>query len=286
MENQNLLEVIHLHKKLGNFALQDISFSVKPGYIVGLIGRNGSGKSSLMKTILNIYEKDSGEILANGYSMDKEEILAKDSIGVVFDECLFEEELSLNENGRIFGTFYSKYDHTLFLKFCERFELPVKVKLRKLSKGQKTRFQLAFALSHDAKLFVMDEPAAGLDPLFRQKLIGCMQELIEDGTRSVLFSTHLTADLDRIGDYILVIENGKLIFQLNKEELNERFAIVRGSKEEILSLPEEMVIYRELGQYQNAAMVDKTKGNCSSLHLTVPTLEDFLYSLKKGGVIL
>lgn len=285
MENDHLLEVKHLHKQLGQFSLKDISFNIEPGYITGLIGRNGTGKSSLIKTILNLYEKDSGTIFVDGHSMDEEENLAKNAIGVVLDECIFEENLSVEDNGRTFGIFYTKYDHELFLKFCERFQIQPRRKIKKLSKGQKTRFQLAFALSHGAKLFLMDEPSAGLDPLFRQELMSYMQDIVEDGTRSVLFSTHLTADLDKIGDYILVMEDGALLFCEDKESLFERFCIVHGTKEELLALPDDMVIYRDLGEYKNLAMVDKTKGICSSLPSHIPSLEEFLYYLQKGGVI-
>ena len=188
-----LLEISHLDKQIGVLHLQDISFSLEPGYIFGLIGRNGAGKTSLIRTILNLYRKDSGSIIVNGYSIDTREREAKDQIGFVLDEFLFEEKLSIATNGKLFGATYTGYDHELFLRFCSRFGLNPKQKTGRLSKGQKARFQLAFALSHQAKLFIMDEPAAGLDPLFRRELTGYMQELVEDGTRSVLFSTHLTA---------------------------------------------------------------------------------------------
>ena len=147
-----LLEVSHLDKQIGTLHLQDISFALEPGYIFGLIGRNGSGKTSLLRTILNLYRKDSGAVSVNGCPMDSMEHEAKDQIGFVLDEFIFEERLSISANGRYFGSTYSKYDHSLFLQFCERFHLDPKQKTGRLSKGQKTRFQLAFALSHQAKL--------------------------------------------------------------------------------------------------------------------------------------
>ena len=206
-----LLEVQHLNKNLNTFALHDISFTLKPGFITGLIGQNGCGKTSLIKTILNLYEKDSGAVFVTGHSMENEEIAAKDQLGVVLDECLFDADTRVETNARCFGALYSRYDHRLFLEFCRRFDVDPKKKIGKLSKGQKARFQLAFAFSHDAKVFLMDEPAAGLDPLFRKELMGYMQEIVEDGTRSILFSTHITEDLDQIGDYILLMDYGRLI---------------------------------------------------------------------------
>ena len=158
-----LLEVQHLNKNLNTFALHDISFTLKPGFITGLIGQNGCGKTSLIKTILNLYEKDSGAVFVTGHSMENEEIAAKDQLGVVLDECLFDADTRVETNARCFGALYSRYDHSLFLEFCRRFDVDSKKKIGKLSKGQKARFQLAFAFSHDAKVFLMDEPAVGLD---------------------------------------------------------------------------------------------------------------------------
>ena len=145
-----LLEVSHLGKQIGSLHLQDISFTLKPGYIFGLIGRNGAGKTSLIRTLLNLYRMDSGSITVDGCPMSTMEREAKDRIGFVLDDFLFEERMTLAANGRLFGASYSGYSHELFLKFCERFGLDPKQKAGSLSRGQKTRFQLAFALSHQA----------------------------------------------------------------------------------------------------------------------------------------
>ena len=207
-----LLKIDSLEKHIGDLHLENISLTLEPGYIFGLIGRNGAGKTTLIRTLMNLYQKDGGSVTVDGFPMDTMEREAKDRIGFVLDDFLFEEKLSIASNGKLFGSTYSHYDHNLFLKFCKRFELDPKQKAGRLSKGQKTRFQLAFALSHQAKLFIMDEPASGLDPLFRKDLTGYMQELVEDGTRSILFSTHLTADLDQIGDYIALLDEGHFYF--------------------------------------------------------------------------
>ena len=252
-----LLEVQHLNKNLNTFALHDISFTLKPGFITGLIGQNGCGKTSLIKTILNLYEKDSGAVFVTGHSMENEEIAAKDQLGVV-------------------------------LEFCRRFDVDPKKKIGKLSKGQKARFQLAFAFSHDAKVFLMDEPAAGLDPLFRKELMGYMQEIVEDGTRSILFSTHITEDLDQIGDYILLMDYGRLILDLTREELADRYLLLHGTKEQLEQLDPQMVVCQNFGEYRNSTLIDSAKAE--SLHLgaltvTRPSLEDLMYCFHKGGVI-
>ena len=283
-----LLEISHLDKQIGTLHLQDISFSLEPGYIFGLIGRNGSGKTSLIRTILNLYHKDSGAIIVNGCPMDLMEREAKNQIGFVLDEFIFEEKLSISANGRYFGSTYSKYDHRLFLQFCERFNLDPKQKTGRLSKGQKTRFQLAFALSHQAKLFIMDEPAAGLDPLFRRELTGYMQELVEDGTRSVLFSTHLTADLDQIGDYIALIDEGRFCFCTDKESLRERFVLLKGTEQQIQSLalhsPKILAAVHE--QYGSTALAEYPEPSMTEgLSVSCPTLAELLFYLRKGGCI-
>ena len=281
-----LLEISHLDKQIGTLHLQDISFTLEPGYIFGLIGRNGSGKTSLIRTILNLYHKDSGAIVVNGCPMDSMEHEAKDQIGFVLDEFIFEEKLSISANGRYFGSTYSKYDHSLFLQFCERFNLDPKQKTGRLSKGQKTRFQLAFALSHQAKLFIMDEPAAGLDPLFRRELTGYMQELVEDGTRSVLFSTHLTADLDQIGDYIALLDEGRFCFCMDKESLRERFVLLEGTEQQIRSLHSPKILAAVHEQYGSTALAEYPEPSMTEgLAVSCPTLAELLFYLRKGGCI-
>ena len=187
---------------------------------------------------------------------------------------------------QLFGSTYSSYDHDLFLRFCKRFELNPKQKAGKLSKGQKTRLQLAFALSHQAKLFIMDEPASGLDPLFRRELTGYMQELVEDGTRSILFSTHLTADLDQIGDYIALIDDGHFLFCSDKESLRERFRLLEGSREEIEALRSPGILAKVHEEYGSMALAEypgpELTGRLSS---QAPTLAELLYYLQKGGCI-
>ena len=281
-----LLKISHLDKQIGTLHLQDISFTLEPGYIFGLIGRNGSGKTSLIRTILNLYHKDSGAIVVNGCPMDSMEHEAKDQIGFVLDEFIFEEKLSISANGRYFGSTYSKYDHSLFLQFCERFNLDPKQKTGRLSKGQKTRFQLAFALSHQAKLFIMDEPAAGLDPLFRRELTGYMQELVEDGTRSVLFSTHLTADLDQIGDYIALLDEGRFCFCMDKESLRERFVLLEGTEQQIRSLHSPKILAAVHEQYGSTALAEYPDPSMAEgLAVSCPTLAELLFYLRKGGCI-
>ena len=281
-----LLKIENLEKRIGSLHLENITLTLEPGYIFGLIGRNGAGKTTLIRTLMNLYQKDGGTVTVDGYPMDAMEREAKDRIGFVLDDFLFEERMTLAANGRLFGASYSGYSHELFLKFCERFGLDPKQKAGRLSRGQKTRFQLAFALSHQAKLFIMDEPASGLDPLFRRELTGYMQELVEDGTRSILFSTHLTSDLDQIGDYIALIDEGRLCFCMDRERLRERFVLLRGTEAQIRALHSPKILSAVHEPYGSTALAEYPDETMTAgLEASAPTLAELLFHLQKGGCI-
>ena len=282
-----LLNIQHLDKTIGNFHLSDISLCLEPGYIFGLVGRNGAGKTTLLRTILNLYQKDSGSVVVDGFSMDTQEREAKDRIGFVLDEFLFEKKLSVETNGKLFGASYSQYDHALFTDLCKRFGLNLKQKTGRLSKGEKSRFQLAFALSHQAKLFLMDEPASGLDPLFRKELLSYMQELVEDGTRSILFSTHLTTDLDQIGDYIALMDQGQFFFNMDMESLRDRFLLVEGSRMQIDALKSDHILCKVHESFGSTALLECPEpGLTAGFQIHRPALHELIYYLQKGGLIL
>lgn len=278
-----LLNVKHLEKDFEHFHLKDITFTLKPGYIMGLLGVNGTGKTTLIRTILNLYTKTNGEVYVDGFSMETQEKEAKDRIGFILDRNMFSDSMTVIQNANAFGKLYSRYDEELFRIFCRHFGVPLKKRLGKLSTGTKIRFQLAFALSHDAKLFIFDEPAAGLDPVFRKELISYMREIVEDGTRSILMSTHVTEDLESIGDYIALMKDGELLYTLTLEELRDRYLIIYGSEEEIRSLPFKYIIYTENGSAHHYAFIKKSTGEVyGQFHTKVPTLEEIMYALEKG----
>lgn len=278
-----LLNVKHLEKDFDHFHLKDITFTLKPGYIMGLLGVNGTGKTTLIRTILNLYTKTNGEVYVDGFSMETQEKEAKDRIGFILDRNMFSDSMTVIQNANAFGKLYSRYDEELFRIFCRHFGVPLKKRLGKLSTGTKIRFQLAFALSHDAKLFIFDEPAAGLDPVFRKELISYMREIVEDGTRSILMSTHVTEDLESIGDYIALMKDGELLYTLTLEELRDRYLIIYGSEEEIRSLPFKYIIYTENGTAHHYAFIKKSTGEAyGQFHTKVPTLEEIMYALEKG----
>lgn len=279
----SLLEVKGLCKKLDGFSLENISFELKPGYIMGLIGVNGSGKTTLLHTILNLYQPDSGSVTVSGYPMENQDTEAKARIGAVLEKDFFEEEWTVKKNGRVYGAFYSDFSLSVFLQACSRFEVPPERKVKELSKGTRRKMQFAFALSHNPLLYFMDEPADGLDPGFRRSLLSCMQEIVESGERSVIFSTHLTEDLDKVADYILLIHEGKILFCLDKESLYSRFRLVKGAKEELMALPDKWVVGMEHKAYHSEALISLTEENRSRFgQLPAPKLASIFYYCERG----
>lgn len=224
-----VLEVRGLTKKWDSFTLDNIDLLLPEGYIMGLIGKNGAGKTTLINCILNSFRINSGKIRITG--RDYRSLSAKEETGFILDPGPFLETNTLSENARLFGRFYPKWRDELFYKYLRIFELNEKALYKDLSKGMKTKFQFAFALSHEPRLLIMDEPTGGMDPIFRRDFYGLLQDMISETKASVLISTHITGDLDRIADFITLLDYGKLVFTMTKEELIDRYPIIRGSSE-------------------------------------------------------
>jgi ABC-2 type transport system ATP-binding protein len=227
---ENILEVIGLNKSYREFSLKNISFSLKPGYIMGFIGPNGAGKSTTIKLIMNLIKKDSGNINVFGLDHIKHDKEIKSRIGFVYDENYFYEDLTIGEMKNILAPFYKSWDNSIFNKYIKDFELPSNKKIKELSKGMKMKFSLAIALSHKAELIIMDEPTAGLDPVFRSELLDILYNIIQDENISIFFSTHITTDLEKIADYITFINRGEIVFSETKDKVLESYALVKGSK--------------------------------------------------------
>ncbi|AEB76447.1 ABC transporter ATP-binding protein [Clostridium botulinum] len=228
---EKILEVKNLCKEYKKFAIDDISFNLERGYIMGFIGPNGAGKSTTIKLIMNLIKKTSGEINIFGLNNEKHEKDIKDRIGFVYDESHFYEDLTIKSMKNIIAPFYSKWNEKKFNKYLRDFDLDPKKKIKELSKGMKTKFYLAIALSHEAELIIMDEPTAGLDPIFRREILDILSDIIQDDSKSIFFSTHITTDLDRIADYVTFINKGKIEFSKSKDDVIENYALIRGGCE-------------------------------------------------------
>ena len=226
---ENILEIKNLSKAFRDFSLNNISFALPKGYITGFIGPNGSGKTTTIKLIMNLLKKDTGEIKVFGWDHIRHEREIKNRIGFVYDESHFYEELTVEEMKRVIAPMYRKWDERQFKSYIGEFGLPLKRKIKELSRGMKVKFSLAIALSHRADLLIMDEPTSGLDPVVRSEILDILSNVIQDENKGVFFSTHITSDLDRIADYIVMIHKGEILFRKTKDELLENHAIVKGS---------------------------------------------------------
>lgn len=276
----------NVDKRLGDFNLQNITFELQPGYLMGLIGENGAGKTSILNLILGLYQPDAGNVEIFGCKYYGEESRIRNQIGYVLtDDGLFLANLRLDDNANMFGKYYKCYDKKKLYTYCDAFELNVKKKWRELSKGERLKFQFAFALSHRARLLVLDEPTANFDPEFRKQFLHLVTSFMKDGECSVILATHQLQELDQIADYITLLHCGKLIFSVEKERLTERFRIVRGEDYKINRLRQERVVYRETKGYVSAALVRHRKIDTydPALTVSIPTTEEILYYFIKSG---
>ena len=244
-----VLEVNNLCKKYKDFSLKDVNIKLEQGYITGFIGANGAGKSTTIKAILNLINKDYGNIEIFGKDITTNDVELKNKIGIVLDEGYFYDELTLKEMKNIIAPMYSKWDEKEFNRYITRFNLPLDRKISKLSKGMRMKYSIAIALSHNAELFIMDEPTSGLDPVVREELLEILSDIIQEENKTVFFSTHITSDLDKIADYLVLINDGKIILQGTKDEILESHKIVKGDKNILNKDSKDLFIYIKENAY-------------------------------------
>ncbi len=280
-----MIQFQQVTKQLGSFTLKDVSFELPAGYIMGLIGPNGAGKTSLIHLLLGLYTPNEGriQIVGKEYENGRQEIL--NQIGSVLLDEMFEHSWTLMQNGKEYGKFYEEYSQETLKEYLHRFQLEENRLYRKLSKGEKLKFQFAFALSHNAKLLILDEPTGNFDPQFREIFFRECKNFIADGTRSIVISTHLTEDLDRMADYILYLEKGQTIFAGDIETLREEYRLVTGERYKINLLRPERVIHVEEGTYGTKALVKHTRRSVydKEVAVSVPTIEELMYFMTKRG---
>lgn len=288
------LEVSSLSKKWTDFTLEDININLPKGYIMGLIGKNGSGKTTLINCILNGTKKSRGRIHING--LDYRSLAAKEKVGFVLETGPFFDYKTILENGRLFGRFYPHWRESAFTEYLRSFELHKNTLYKDLSKGMKTKFQLAFALSHEPELLIMDEPTGGMDPIFRRDFYGLLQDMINVTNASVLISTHITGDLDRIADYVTMLDNGKQVFTMTKEELIDHYPILRGNKEDLPLIREGLPLrIRKTAEgfetmLRDITYLSRNPELKNRLVLSRPNLEEIMYFfseplLFEGGIL-
>ncbi len=246
---QNAIDVQHLTKRFDGFTLGDVSFSVPKGSIMGFIGQNGSGKTTSIRCMLNLLRYDEGSISLLGKDVRTHEREVKAQLSAVFDEIPFHDSLTPAQLSTVLSYLFEEWDEALFYQYLERFSLPKKRKVGDLSKGMKMKLQIAAALSHNARLMIMDEPTTGLDPVVRNEILDIFLEYMQDEEHSILLSSHITTDLDKIADYVTFIHNGKLLLTGNKDELTTQHAIMRCKAAEFQDISPEDYISARVTEY-------------------------------------
>ncbi|MBM7715416.1 ABC transporter ATP-binding protein [Siminovitchia sp. FSL H7-0308] len=285
---ENVIELRNVEKTFKGFQLQNFSLDVKKGYVTGMIGPNGAGKSTTIKLIMNLIKADRGTIKVFGMDYEKNAKNIKEKIGFVCDENVFYEDSTLKAMKNIIRPAYTQWDESQFNYYVELFELPLKKKVKTFSKGMKMKASLAMALSHHPELLIMDEPTSGLDPVFRRELLEILRELMLTGDKTILFSTHITTDLDRIADYITFIHGGRHIFTKEMYQIEEQYAIVKGSldlldadtEKEFISIRKTESGFEALTEHKERVM--NIFGEEAIIEK--PTLEDIMYYTNKGEV--
>lgn len=217
-----ILEFNNVSLEWPDFKIEDVTFTLDKGYIMGLVGYNGSGKTTLFRLMANLYPYK-GEILIDGFDCNKQEARVKDITAFISEDQNFFFEENAIINGEIYGPYYSNWDNDTFIKYLNRFEVPRGTKLRNLSRGAFLKFQLAFAIAHHPILYAMDEPTAGFDPVFRYDFLRVIQDIVAEENASILLSTHNTSELDKIADYITMLDNGKVVFSKDVETLSDEY---------------------------------------------------------------
>ncbi|NMM93557.1 ABC transporter ATP-binding protein [Bifidobacterium sp. DSM 109957] len=268
------------------FTLDDVTFDLPAGYIMGLIGPNGAGKSTLIKLILNMIHRDAGEIQVLGLDNLADEEAVKQQLGIVFDSSYFVETWNVNDVERVMAPMYPAWNKATFASYLAKFKLDRKKKLKEFSRGMQMKLMLAIALSHDAKLLILDEPTAGLDVLSRDELMDTLHAYIEDGEHAVLFSTHITTDLERAADFITYINGGRLYYTGPKDEFEDSFRVVKGGPDELTAVKDIAVGLRRYDTGFDALVRAENIAGLSGMEFTLePASIDDIIRLTNTGEV-
>ena len=282
---ENILEIKNLSKKYKEFELKDINFSLPKGVIMGFVGENGAGKTTTIKSILNLIKKDSGEIKIFGSKLEDNEKEIKENIGVLLDDSFLSEYLSPVDLNKIMKNIYKNWDEKLYFKYIKEFKLPEKSRIKDFSSGMKTKVKIIVALSHHPKLLILDEPTSGLDPVARNEVLDIFQEFMEDEENSILVSSHITSDLERVADYITFINEGKIVFVKDKNELLNNFGIAKLTEKEFETIDKSDFVKFKKNKYEYDVLVENKANFNKKYNIEVmdkANIDDIMYIYIKG----
>lgn len=277
-----ILEVNNLVKEYPSFRLDNVSFKMEEGYITGFIGANGAGKSTTLKSILNLTQPDQGEVKIFGLPVKEHEAAIKQDVGFMMGAVDYYPHHKVKTIAKIYQRFYERFDETVFSSYLKRFSIDANKRISALSTGMKVKLALSFALSHQAKLFIFDEPTSGLDPVARDEVLDLFREIIEKGDKSILFSTHITSDLDKCADYILFVKNGKLIADDTKDDLIDSHVLIGGNTNLLAGdLAERMIGYKKNAYSFRGLIKKQNLKTTDNVSREVPDLEDIMVYYNK-----
>ena len=277
-----ILQVKDLCKKYEDFALDHVSFTLPRGCIMGFIGENGAGKSTTMKAILNLIRRDEGDIQIFGKDNIQNELEVKEKIGVVFDTMNLPEMLRAQDVGKMMRSLYRQWDPAKYAQYLEQFELPAKKTIKDFSRGMKMKLAIAVVLSHNAQLLLLDEATSGLDPIVRDEILELFNEFTRDETHSVLISSHILSDLEKLCDYIAFLHQGRLLFCEEKDALLEQYGIFNDTAEQAEALMPAALVSMETTPYGGVRALVRRELAPVGFQLEKPTIEDIILFLAKG----
>ena len=280
---EELLRLENVVKKYPSFSLKDVSFSIKPGEIMGFIGRNGAGKTTTLKCIMNLLHYESGSIKAFETDMSENELENKQRIGFALSELNYYPNRTIKQLMNVTKRFYKNFDEKKFEDVCKLFNLDVNKKLEELSSGMKVKYSVAIALSHKAELLILDEPTSGLDPVSREEVLDIFREIVKSGERAILFSTHITSDLDKCASNITYIQNGQIIFTGKKKEfVNSYLFVIDKTKNK--DLEKEYIAFKELDDHIEGLISANNKDVFiqNNIQPREPDLEEIMVYLERS----
>ena len=280
----NAIELSHINKSFGDFAIRDLNLTVPSGTICGLVGENGAGKSTTIRLLMGALRPDSGTASVLGTDVSSPEFReVKEDVGVVLDEAYFPESLNAVQVGKIMAATYRRWDQKLYDGYLKRFDLPPSKQFKDFSRGMRMKLAIAVALSHQPKLLVLDEATAGLDPIVRDEVLDIFNEFTREEDRSILISSHILSDLEKLCDYIAFIHQGNLLFCEEKDRLLEEYGIFTDSAEQLECLLPEAIVAREPNGYGGVRALIRRDLAPAGFQLEKPSVEDIVLFLVKGA---
>ena len=279
----NNLEVNKLNKTFKEFSLKDVNIKVPAGKIVGLIGENGAGKTTIIKCVLDAMAKDSGEVKLFGQDYNYK---LKDDIGIVYDDSFINESFTIRDLNLIMKNTYSKWDQKLFYKYIKEFNIPYKKEIKKLSTGMRKKVEIAACISHHPRLLILDEPTSGLDPVIRSEILDMFQEFVEDKNNSILLSTHITSDLEHIADDVIFIFKGNIVFDEPLKKVKEDYIVIELDKDEFKKFnKKDITRYKEnRNDYQVLIEKKNMKKEYNKYIKNITTLDDIMLLYIRGAI--